>query len=51
MFKITFCVSVYEFLFQCVRASVRAHVTSLMGLAHPDWGGESLTQATGGEEE
>ncbi len=33
----------------CVRA--RAHVTSLMGLAPPDWGGESLPQATEGEEE
>lgn len=34
-----------------VRASVRAHVTSLLGLARPDRGGESLPQATEGEEE
>lgn len=39
-----------EFLY---RPSVRArtHVTSLMGLAPPDWGGEFLLQATEGEEE
>lgn len=39
-----------EFLY---RPSVRArtHVTSLMGLAPPNWGGEFLLQATEGEEE